>query len=941
MCLHITGRAISLFICMIGPAFVIYAQSQESYLVRNFTKQAYSAESQNWSITTDRDGFVYVANNAGLLEFDGVEWNFYPSPNGTVLRSVAIDQEGRIFTSGYREIGFWRRDSLGSLKYHSLNPLAEPLFSKNEEFWTTVISEEKVYFHSFTSIFIYDYKDFKVVRPDASIHSVSLVNGNLCPHLSGKGLYLLGDTLLIPYLTVPVVKDNLVAFTRQLPDSSLLIGTESEGLFLYGNGRLVPWLEEWKDYFSRNKINRGAITAEGSIVIGTLLDGIMVFDAEGRLTHRLNNDTGLQNNTVLGIHCVGKDHIWLSLDQGVDLVSFLVDPSYTLFRQEDIGAVYSAARQGDKLYLCTNQGVFWRVLEEEGQPFRFIPGTQGQAWSIHQYDGELIVSHNSGTFRIENHVAEKISAVSGGFSLIRHPHKDNVLVQCTYSNIVFFEKSHGKWKYHSQLSGFNDLIRYIEFDHVGNLWASHMHRGVYRIRLNDAQDSIVHLQYYGDPVFGKDYDIQVFKIENRIIFTTGEQIYTYDDINDTILPYDHLNRSLGKHARSHRVIAGPDHHYWFISKAGIALFRIFNAEIKEIREYPKTLFKGHLISGYENVIPLNSLEGLLCLDNGYAILRADRPDLSHMIEDKKLLLKKVEIMGRNGRAEQLPVDTRMIHIPFKKNSLTLSFAFPYHSGETFQFQSYVEGLDETWSSPLDKPVFNFTRIPYGEYKIHVRVSNMWDRKARSAEIGLVVNPPWYLNKITLAIYLLVFLLLMITGRYLLFRRIRIRERNIRESKEKELIRLRNEKLNAELAFKNQELANATMAIIKKNEFLMELTEIIKKQKAELGTRFPDKYYSRLIGKIDRNISSMDDWNVFQIHFEKAHEKFLQTLMGRYPQLSHSDLRLCAYLRMNLSSKEIAPLMRISYRGVENHRYKLRKKLGLKKEENLTNFILSI
>jgi DNA-binding CsgD family transcriptional regulator len=916
-------------------------QSQLPCEIRNFTKQEYRAESQNWSLTTDSEGYVYVANNVGLLEFDGAEWNYHPSPHGTVLRSVAIDERGRIFTSGYREIGFWERDRMGNLNYRSLNHLAEPLFGQNEEFWTTVISDNKVYFHSFSSIFIYDYEGFKVVRPGALIHSVSLVDGRLCLHLSGRGLYLMEDTLLTPYVTVPEIRENRVAFTRQLPDSSLLIGTESAGLFLYSGTGLVPYLEEWKDYFTRNKINRGAIAGNGNVVIGTLLDGIMIFDSQGNLLLHLNSDTGLQNNTVLGIHCRGEHQIWLALDQGVDYVSLKVDPSYTIYRQEDIGAVYSAALYGGNLYLCTNQGVFWREWDREDRPFRFIAGTQAQAWNINQYDGELIVSHNNGTFRIENNEAVQISPVSGGFSLIKHPRKDDVLVQSTYSNIVFFGKERGRWQYDYQLPGFNDLIRYIEFDHMGNLWASHMHRAIYKIRMNDAQDSILDLQYFGNSVFGKDYDIQVFRIENRIVFTTGEQIYTYNDINDSILPYDHLNSHLGKYAASHRVIPGPGHHYWFICREGIALFRIFNSEVQQIKEYPRALFGGHLITGYENVIPLAPMEGLLCMDNGYAILRADRPDLSRLIEDKRLLLKRVGIRGLNGRIEQLPVDSITIRIPHKKNSLTLTFAFPLYSNEPVEFQSYVEGLDETWGRPLAKPVFNFERIPYGEYTIHARVSNVWGRQGSPAQIGLVVSPPWYLSRVSILIYVLVFLLLLLLGRYLLLRRIRSREKQIREAKEKELIRLRNEKLNAELEFKSQELANSTMAIIKKNEFLMELTEVIKKQKAELGTRFPDKYYSRLVGKIDQNISSMDDWNVFQIHFEKAHEQFLQKLMSRYPHLSHSDLRLCAYLRMNLSSKEIAPLMQISYRGVENHRYKLRKKLGLKKDENLTNFILSI
>ena len=132
-----------------------------------------------------------------------------------------------------------------------------------------------------------------------------------------------------------------------------------------------------------------------------------------------------------------------------------------------------------------------------------------------------------------------------------------------------------------------------------------------------------------------------------------------------------------------------------------------------------------------------------------------------------------------------------------------------------------------------------------------------------------------------------------------------------------------------------------MAMIRKNEFLMELKDTLKAQKDDLGTRYPEKYYNKVIRKIDNNIGSMDDWNVFEIHFEKAHEDFLQKMVNLYPHLSHSDLRLCAYLRMNLTSKEIAPLLRISYRGVENHRYRLRKKLRLKKEVNLTDFILSV
>lgn len=722
-------------------SLMLFGQSESPYNIRNFSKQTYDAENQNWSITRDQNGFVYVANNIGLLVFDGVEWMFYPAPNGTVIRSVAVDEQNRVFTSGYREIGYWESDQSGKLTYTSLNHIAEPLFSKNEEFWNTVIVGGKVYFRSFASIFIYDYNGFSVARPGGLISSISNIGGELCLHIYQRGLFLLENDTISEYLSDPEINNSRVHFSILLGDSGLLIGTESNGLFIYKDKRLLPFLEDWKPYFSENKINRGLIAKNGSIVIGTLRDGISIFNRNGILEYHIDKTNGLQNNTVLGIESDRENNIWLSLDQGVDFITFLVDPSYTYYPYERLGAaIYAASLYNGKLYICTNQGVFYRDWKDNKRDFRIIPGTEGQVWNSGEYEGQLIISHNEGSFLIKDTTAEKISNVSGGLSIVRHPSKTNMLVQSTYNQIVFYDNSDNKWRISYNLPGFNDLIRYIEFDHVDNLWASHMHQGVFQIQLNDSQDSVLTSNYFGESVFGKDYDIQVFKIENRIIFTTGKQIFTYNDLNDSIIEYDHLNQKLGDYASSHRIIAGPDHHYWFISKTGIALFRIFKSGVVKIKGYPINLFKDHLIIGYENILPLSAMEGLLCLDNGYAILRADKSDLSQLIADKKLSLNKIELRGRSGKSETLAIDNKEIRIPHKKNSLTLSFAFPLFSNESIEFQYYIEGLDASWSEPFEKPVFDFTRIPFGDYIIRVRAFNEWNITSEVEAISLTVSP---------------------------------------------------------------------------------------------------------------------------------------------------------------------------------------------------------
>ncbi|MFH0757887.1 MAG: regulator [Bacteroidota bacterium] len=926
---------------MLPALLYVQGQVHKPCIVRNFEKQSYGGESQNWSVTKDSAGYIFAANNTGLLEFDGVEWRFYPSPGGTIIRSVAIGGRGRIYTSGYRELGFWERNHTGDLVYTSLNPKAEKLFSKNEEFWNTVIIGDRVYFHSFSSVFVYHEGEFSVFRPDALIQSVSRIGDSLCMHLSGRGLYMLHDTVPRAFLTDPVVQKNIVQFCAAMPGDGMLIGTVSDGLYMYRDNRLEPYLPEWRDYFSKNKLNRGAVSGNGNIVTGSLMDGVVVFDSVGTLLVRINKSAGLQNNTVLGIHCDQDNDIWVSLDQGIDYISFGVDPSYDRYEVPEAGAIYAAAIFRDEIYLSTNQGVFYRGLEKEDDPFRIVPGTQGQAWSCDVIEGQLLVSHNEGTFRIENHRAERLSQVAGGLSITRNPLRRDMVIQSTYSNIVMYGNSTGRWRYAHQLEGFNDLIRYVEMDHLNNLWASHMHRGIYRLKLDSRQDTILEWQYLGDSVFGQDFDIQVFKIENRIVFTTGRMFYTYNDLEDRIIPYGALNRGLADFASAHRVVPGLDHHYWMISKSGIGLFRIDGQEITRVRVYPIGLFNQRLIDGYENILPLSATGGLLCLNNGYVILHADRPDLSGAFARMQVSLKGIEARGRSGQSEKLSLEGKSVRVPFNRNSLTVRLAFPFYNSRTVGFESFIGGLDQEWSRPMEIPEFNFTRVPYGTYTIRFRAVNEWNLRSREEQLTLVVDPPWYLSRASFILYGLLLLTMLLTGRYLLFRRIRVREQKIKDSQEKELVRLRNEKLNAELSFKSQELANSTMAIIKKNEFLMSLKETLKAQKEELGTRFPEKYHTRLVRKIDNNIASMDDWNVFEIHFEKAHEKFLQKLIAKYPHLSHSDLRLCAYLRMNLSSKEIAPLLRISYRGVENHRYRLRKKLLLKKEVNLTEFILSL
>lgn len=929
-----------LLLCTIGP-FTLSAFDFDEVYLKNYSKQEYKAASQNWSVTCDANGYMYFANHMGLLEFDGITWTLYPAPEGSVIRAVAVDKKNRIFSAGYRELGYWQRDDRGKLQYHSLKKQVQEQFATNEEFWNVICQGEKVYFQSFSKVFIYDYSKFDCVKPQGFINSISDGGNCIYVNIMNKGIYEIRNNELRPYLIDHFFTNKEIRFILSLNASEKLIGTSNDGIMRYDGHQLQIWNPAYSDYFRKNIINHACLTKDGRILVGTILDGLCVFDSGGNLVNRFNKENGLQNNTVLGIMCDSNRQLWLALDKGIGFISFEPDPSYTIYERKELGAVYTGAIYHDKLYLGTNQGLYFRAYNAApGDPFQLVAGTQGQVWDCKVIDDCLLVNHNKGTFEICGDKVRQLSSVSGGFSILEHPLKPNTLVQSTYSNLIFYKKDSELWKINHVVHSFNDLIRYLEIDHLGNYWAGHMYRGIFRLKF-DNRDSLVYNRYYGENIFGRDHNIHVFRLAGRIVFTTGEKLYTYDDLKDTIVDYAEMNEKLGSYSRATRIVAAPDNRYWLITAESCALFNIEAPKVTMIREFPNKLFNNQLVIGYENIIPIDANKAILCLENGYALLDAQTQSPASLITRQNPELRQISIKGTDEKTTDLPLKGQKIALRYNHNSLQLRFAFPFFSSNPVKYQWMIEGLDRQWSEPMDKPLLNINRLPVGDYQVKVKAVNGWGESSREYALSLSILPPWYRSVLAYCIYLLAAVAGLYFFRKSIIARTREKQKRENEEKERELIRLRNENLQAELSFKSSELASSTMAIIKKNEFLMNIKELIQRQKEELGSRYPDKYYEKLVLKIDENITSQDEWKVFDANFNRTHEQFMKKLKDNYQELTPSDLRLCAFLRMNLASKEIAPLLGISVRGVENHRYKLRKKLNLEADGNLTEFIIRL
>ena len=155
-----------LFACLlVGNMF-----AQELPPIDVFYPDEYGGENQNWSVSQSADKYIYVANDKGLLEFNGAKWQLYPSPNNTIMRSVRVIND-KIYTGCYMEFGFWESDNFGQLKYNSISQkLTKPLI-EDEQFWNILDFDGWVLFQSLNRIYIYNVKEdnFKIIESESRI----------------------------------------------------------------------------------------------------------------------------------------------------------------------------------------------------------------------------------------------------------------------------------------------------------------------------------------------------------------------------------------------------------------------------------------------------------------------------------------------------------------------------------------------------------------------------------------------------------------------------------------------------------------------------------------------------------------------------------------------------------------------------------------------------
>jgi ligand-binding sensor domain-containing protein/DNA-binding CsgD family transcriptional regulator len=931
--------------------------------INNFTTADYKGGNQNWDIQQDKLGIMCFANNEGLLTYNGQTWNIYPVANNTVVRSVQIGADGKIYVGAQDDMGYFYPNQKGVLKYTSLKYLIPKPDNSFNDVWTILMFNDRIFFRTNTKIFELRNNRITTFNSNPGWLFLGKCNNELYAQERTGGLRKFEKDKWNLVCKLP--NNALITAIAHYSKDTVLIATLKDGLFLLSGNKLTKKMTSLDRLLQNVRINTLQTIDTNLYAIGSAFNGCFIIDHKGELIQNLSNSQALQKNNVRSLYLDHDKNIWLGLDDGISFIAInsAIKQIYPDVNKQS--STYAVRVFNKKLYIGTSDAVFALPLASSVKDISYSNGnfvevknTKGQVWSLNEVNNHLLFGNEDGSYLINDYTASQIYAYPGTWlfkPLSSHYPADNIIAG-TYEGLHLLNYTNGNFIDKGHIDGLVETLRFLAIDDRNTIWASHPYRGVYKINLSADHKKIGNYALYtqkdGLPSSLHNY---VFNIKGRNVVATINGIYEYDYKTNQFYrsPYFY---PMFKNNELQYLNEDKDGNIWFIGnkKVGVIDFNKKAENKFTIVYFPELTSK--VLAGFENIYPydeenvfIGSNKGVFHLN--YKQYQNNRNQLNVLLGQVKVIGDKDSVIfggyfkSRNVIQYAQDKDS-VLSLPHNFNSFHFDFSttlFEQHSNIEFSYQ--LVGFDKKWSAWNSKSEKEYTNLSYGTYTFRVKARTNLGNESGFIAYTFEIKPAWYETYWSYILYVLMFL----GGLYGIVKlqqkkhqKAEIHLKYIHqlelEHSENEIVALRNDKLEADVNFKNKELATTTMHLVQRGKLLAKIKEglmlikdadVVNKQEELIKVL-------KLINEAERGDS---DWDHFSIHFDQVHSNFLAKLKNKFPDLSPNDLKLCAYLKMNLSSKEIAQLLSITIRAVEVSRYRLRKKLNLTSNVNLFDYIL--
>ncbi|MEA3494635.1 MAG: adenylate/guanylate cyclase domain-containing protein [Bacteroidota bacterium] len=778
---------ITLSVLLIAFNQKIYSQNFK-YPVTNYSTKEYGRqqEAQNWAVVQDKRGFMYFGNSNGILEFDGKDWNFIKVKSGRYVTSLACNDKGKIFVGSQNEFGYLSPDKLGNLLYSSLSDSLKDDDKFFTTIWKTYTFDDKIYFQSEESLFIYDGKNIKVINATTSFHLSFLVNKTLYLRQRSEGLMKITKGKLEKALNGKFFLDIGIFAMLPFADESenILIASYNSGLWKYNptNGKIIEFTVDDEKTINSSNIYGGILLNDNNFAFNTTNNGLIIIDKNGKIKNIINQRIGLRTNHIKQAYQDAQRNIWVGLSNGISKIEYASPLSFYSENSGIKGNVYAINNFNNKLYIGTSTGLYKQIPNSSFIKFKPVTAIANDVWSLIKAENSNLIGANDGIYSIENDEVKKIYSINA--YTLKYNKKSKLLFVAGDKGLSIFKRNKS-WELLKQFDDIFVEVKKIAINkscttHYLEIWLGTSTGKALKIQMDSNLN--YKISEYGIVDGLEDGPALPFEYQEKVVFATNNGFLDFVD-EETV-----------KQALADSLKDKPEFYKGYFDIANIPGNSRITATTLLFENNNRTYFtldnkiniidqNGNIIKKAFAAIEMGKLQTIYNLKNKDTWIGCDDGLVYYNFEKNtkfqsnyKTLIRKILIANdslifngtyySNDTSKALKISSKQANsfkptLDFKDNSVTFEFAslfFNYPNKIKFSYK--LKGYKNKWSSWSSDSKAIFTNLREGDYTFYVKSKNIYATESSIDSFEFTVLPPWHRTTIAYISYFLILIILI-------------------------------------------------------------------------------------------------------------------------------------------------------------------------------------
>ena len=737
-----------------------WGQSAGIPFIQNYKSRLYKASSANYGVVQDARGIMYFANFRGVLEYDGVQWRLFPLPNGAAVRSLAVDSLGTVYVGGAQEMGLLEPDSLGRLRYRSLLPLIDTTSHRLPERIEVMGDIRGAWFRGFDEGQLYRWNGEELLHYPTTHtgpgNSMFLIGGQLLVQNSEEGLLRWEKEHFVPVAggeklqgfrftaLTPMGKGKLLGFDRGSRSDH---GKGFVMVDIANNWTVRSWPTEIAGRIQEYFLSGMFALRDGNLIVSTVKSGCFLLDSEGRILQHLTDESGLQDNLVLGAYQDRQGNLWLALSKGISRVDLSAPLTQWGESSGLKGIVFNAIHHQNRLYAATTLGIF----VQKGNRFVPVKGPEMETWTLTQAESKgrlhLLASTPRGLMEIHGESASLLRGGRGLFKTVASGRMTgHVLALSAIEGVEVLYHDGQRWRFREdqRLPGrFNNMVETSS----GEVWLQELLHPLVLHRYLLSEDSILfssHRTFRLPDSFPVPQGLHLWRGE--LALATDKGIYLFDQATEQFYPETLLGIS-GENRQTGvlRIVEDREQRLWieryldnrrWLEVAAADSLGHYTRDSISLRDISDLEIWSEVYLDPAGNAWIGTPEGLFAFNT-----RAPRRKEAVFRPLIRQVVAGADSVLYYGFA---PADAGIPELPYQNNAITFQFAAPsYKSESEVLYSYYLEGWDKAWSHWKAENKKDYTLLPPGEYVFRVKARNPYGQESVESTYTFRIAAPWY------------------------------------------------------------------------------------------------------------------------------------------------------------------------------------------------------